>query len=197
MKPDSTPIDPDDLVGLIPRVTTQGELNAIEHANILRAELRVGTDRAIRRGFPTPSGLCRLHGSMFGDVWRWAGRYRTRATSPGIAPELIGEAVARCCEDVRGWIEYDAYDWLERAVRFHHELVRIHPFPNGNGRLARLAADLLLAFNGRPRLVWAAGDLRTTGEQRRCYIDAMRAADDHDFGPLLVYVRGLQPDHGA
>lgn len=116
----------------------------------------------------------------------------------GIPPEMIAEHVIKCCADVRYWIESDVHDWLERAVRFHLELVRIHPFTNGNGRHARLAADLLLLFHGRRRLIWSSGDdLRSLNVERGMYIEGVKAAIDHDFDPLLAYVRNLQPDQGA
>jgi fido (protein-threonine AMPylation protein) len=45
-------------------------------------------------------------------------------------------------------------------VRFHHRLVLIHPFPNGNGRHARLMADLLVIQLGRERFTWGRESLR-------------------------------------
>ena len=77
----------------------------------------------------------------------------------------------------------------EIATRFHHRLVWIHPFPNGNGRHARLATDLLLVTLGRPRFSWGRVNLVDAGETRRAYIAALRAADGHDIAPLLDFVR--------
>jgi Fic family protein len=76
------------------------------------------------------------------------------------------------------------------VMRFHYELVRIHPWPNGNGRHARLAADVLLEAWGRPPFTWgSAGDLVAPGEVRAAYIAALRRADGGDFTPLRAFVR--------
>jgi len=67
--------------------------------------------------------------------------------------------------------------------------VQIHPFPNGNGRHSRLMADLLAMQLGHERFSWGRGSLRTAGAARARYVEALRAADDHDIAPLLVFAR--------
>jgi fido (protein-threonine AMPylation protein) len=74
-------------------------------------------------------------------------------------------------------------------VRFHHRLVAIHPFPNGNGRHARLMADLLVMRLGQERFSWGSESLRDAGSMRKRYIAALQAADNHDIGPLLAFAR--------
>ncbi len=94
------------------------------------------------------------------------------------------------CDDVAVWIETGCYPPDEIAARFHHRLVAIHPFPNGNGRHARTMTDLLLVHKlGRPRFTWGSGALINSGDSRRRYIDALRAADRQDYGPLMFFVR--------
>jgi fido (protein-threonine AMPylation protein) len=73
--------------------------------------------------------------------------------------------------------------------RFHHRLVSIHCYPNGNGRHARLAADLLLKSLGRDRFSWGSATLVDAGQTRARYVAALKAADIHDIGPLLAFVR--------
>lgn len=77
----------------------------------------------------------------------------------------------------------------EIAARFSHRLVAIHPFANGNGRLSRTMADLLLVQHDAPRFFWGAGNLVADGEVRQRYLMALRAADGKDYGPLLAFVR--------
>jgi hypothetical protein len=77
---------------------------------------------------------------MLGDVWRWAGKFRTSERNLGIAFYEIPTALHELLDDTKAWIEYKSYPPDEIAVRFHHRLVQIHPFPNGNGRHARLLA---------------------------------------------------------
>lgn len=98
--------------------------------------------------------------------------------------------VLKLCDEADGWIEYNVYPADEFAVRFHHRLVFIHPFSNGNGRHARLMADLILEkiFNKEP-FSWGVINLVKTGEVRSMYINALKKADDHDYGALLKFAR--------
>ena len=77
----------------------------------------------------------------------------------------------------------------EIAARFHHRLVQIHGFPNGNGRHARVATDLLLKRIGQKPFTWGSANLVGDGDVRERYIAAIRAADNHDIGPLVEFVR--------
>jgi len=93
-------------------------------------------------------------------------------------------------DDFWVWVEYKSYSVDEIAARFHHRLVWIHLFSNGNGRHARLMADLILVSLGQPKFSWGSGqDLAKESEIRKRYIEALRAADGHDYGQLLGFVR--------
>src|SRR5271156_6281747 len=124
---------------------------------------------------------------MLGDVWRWAGKFRTSERNLGIAYYEISAALRQLLDDTRAWIECKAYPPDEIAVRFHHRLVQIHAFPNGNGRHARLMADLLAMRLGRDRFSWGRESLRDGGAMRRSYIAALQAADNHDFDRLMTF----------
>jgi fido (protein-threonine AMPylation protein) len=67
--------------------------------------------------------------------------------------------------------------------------VVIHPFPNGNGRHARLMTDVLLRRNGVSAFSWGGANLEAAGDARERYLAALRAADAGDFKPLLEFVR--------
>ena len=191
----STPIDHDEAAGLLPsHVQTQGELNAWEALNIAEAAewYRGGARRSAR--LLTLPGLIELHRRMFGATWAWAGQFRT--TDKNIGPYLPGD-VGRALVDLAANTQrqHDAIDGAatsrdEIAVRFHHELVRIHPWPNGNGRHARLATDLLLERWGRPAFSWGMLHNVTPLSRRAAYLAALRAADEWDFAALRTFVRG-------
>lgn len=188
----NTPLDPDEMEGLIPRhVTTQGELNQVEQANILEAMTWIA-------GRPHPDILSdpflrELHKRMFKDVWKWAGKYRKSLKNLGIPAEQITTEVKKLCEDAGYWIQNNTYPWDEIAIRFHHRLVVIHPFPNGNGRHARLATNILLTTHGQKPFTWGGGSqsgpIGSTGETRGDYLSALKAADKGDFKPLLAFAR--------
>ena len=126
---------------------------------------------------------------MFGRVWRWAGRFRTTGKNIGVPAYRIRTDLQELINDCSCWIENGTYEPDEIAARFHHRLVQIHPYPNGNGRHARLAADVLLTRLGRPRFTWGSKNLVDSSETRTRYVHALRAADRHDYAPLLAFVR--------
>lgn len=117
------------------------------------------------------------------------GDFRTRERNIGIPYYEIAMALQQLLADAAAWIEHQAYPPAEIAVRLHHRIVQIHPFPNGNGRHTRLMADLVVMHLGRNRFTWGSATLQDATEARRRYIDALNAAHDRDIGPLLAFAR--------
>jgi len=187
--PGATRLDPNEARELIPSsISTQGELDAFEQANMLDAE-RWALGR--RRKDVLVEGFIRgLHRRMFDQVWRWAGRYRRTDKNLGVPWPQIPAKVADLCADARYWIEHRSYGWDELGARFHHRLVVIHPFANGNGRHARLMTDVLLFNNSLPVFSWGRENLARAGDPRGRYIAALQAADRRDFTALTAFVRG-------
>lgn len=183
----STPLTVEEREGLIPSyVTMRRELNEAEQANILEAEQWAF---ARTRNVLDERFLTALHKRMFGRVWRWAGKFRRTERNVGVDPFRIATDLRQLLDDSRYWIEHATYLPDEICARFHHRLVAIHPFPNGNGRHARLATDLLLVELGQPRFSWGRTNLVNPGETRQAYVTALRAADGRNIQPLLTFVR--------
>ena len=183
----ATPLTAEEREGLIPsHVTLHRELNELEQQNILEADTWVFARRhnPLRRAF-----LRSLHHRMFGNVWRWAGVYRSSNKNIGVDREQIQIRLDEALDNVRYWIEHKTFPPDEIAVRFHHELVFIHPFPNGNGRWSRLMADILAIRLGQPRFSWGSSGLRAADKTRQAYIEALKAADNHDFTALIAFAR--------
>ncbi|MFO7699155.1 MAG: mobile mystery protein B [Acidimicrobiia bacterium] len=182
-----TPLSAEDLDGLLlAYISTRGELHEAEQRAIARALVR---ERPTLDALLDDGYLRDLHRRMFADVWEWAGRYRRTETSIGVAPEAIAASVRDVVRDVRAWIEASTYGADEIAVRFHHRLVSVHPFRNGNGRHSRIAADLLVVELGEQRLTWGSDLDVPTDELRRRYLSALRTADTGDLGPLVSFAR--------
>ncbi len=102
---------------------------------------------------------------------------------------MIETELRQAIDDARYWAENKTYPPDELAVRLHHRLVSVHPFPNGNGRCSRLVADTLIVQLGESRFTWGGADLRAAGKARDAYIAALKAADNHDFEPLIRFAR--------
>jgi Fic-DOC domain mobile mystery protein B len=127
---------------------------------------------------------------MFGDVWKWAGNFRQSDKNIGVDWRIIPVQLRSLLEDVKFWIDKETFPPDEIAARFHHRLVLIHLFPNGNGRHARLATDTLLEdFFHLPPFTWGNASLMRDGAERKLYIKALHSADDGDYSPLLQFVR--------
>lgn len=184
-----TDLADDEKQGLrLAHISTRGELDAAEQANLLSVEAAW-----VRRRNVDPSDvlddhkLRSLHKQMFGDVWKWAGKYRTTDRNIGIDSRQVAVAVRDLAGAATWWLD----DGDRGLARFHHRLVAIHPFPNGNGRHARFATDLLARAIGRPRPTWGALTVEPAEQTRRRYISALRAADRdrEDLDALVTFAR--------
>lgn len=187
----ATPLDPDEAEGLIPtHVTTREELNRLEQENIVEAMQWLNTSRP--KSILDEVFIHKLHRQMFGRVWKWAGKFRTSDKNIGVPKAHIGIELHKLCEDTKTQIEQASYPPDEIAWRFHHRLVLIHPFPNGNGRHARLVTDMLLErLLHQPPFTWGGMHGVQQAEVRAVYLEALRAADGGDYRKLAGFVRRL------
>jgi Fic-DOC domain mobile mystery protein B len=185
----NTPLSPEELADLIPNLATKEELNEWERENILHGREWAVGDRTSPTDMVSDEYVRKLHKKMFDETWKWAGDYRHTEKNIGVSVHEIRERLMALFGDTRYWIENGTYLPDEIAVRFHHRLVFIDPFPNGNGRHARLIADIIAVKLGRPAFTWGSANLVKEGEARTTYLEAIRAADDGDIQPLLNFVR--------
>ena len=167
-------------------ITTRAELNELETKGIADAEIWLLKNK---KDILNETFIKNLHKKMFGDIWKWAGIFRTTERNIGVAPYEIQPKLRVLLDDVKFWIDNRTFSPKEIAVRFHHRLVQIHPFPNGNGRISRLMAGLLIKQFDLPALNWGSGNLTEISELRKEYITALRKADDGDYSFLLNLVK--------
>lgn len=197
---DSTPIEPDDHQFLVPEMLhliTKAEVDAEKASNIAhgRAWL-VAQHFAVEDLFDTLT-LRTIHRKMFGEVWTWAGTVRQRETSIGIDPSQIQTQFEQLVQNFR-WRAANAdnlgtseYERRELGIRFHTEMVAIHVFVNGNGRHARLVANLIASAMGLgsladPLYTWGARSGLPSAESRKLYLEAVKLAGSQgEYGPLL------------
>ncbi len=191
LKDASTAISLEDAAALKPDLATKQDLDQWEYRNILEARARALASRRLRGSDPLTERYIReLHLRMFNQTWQWAGQYRTSNPNLGIPYAQIREQLGQLLGDARYWVENKTYDLDEIAVRFHHRIVWIHPFPNGNGRHGRLIADVIAMKWGREPFSWGPNDLTAAGAARDQYIKALKTADNNgDIKPLMLFAR--------
>jgi Fic-DOC domain mobile mystery protein B len=187
--PANTPLSGDELLDLIPDLTTKQELNEWERENILVARKWALSPRNLKHCDPFSEEFVRkLHYRMFDRTWNWAGTYRKTEKNIGVKVFQIRECLVNLLEDAKFWLK-EKMETDELAIRFHHKLVLIHAFPNGNGRHARLIADVVLAKVGAAAFSWGFSDTVPISEIRSQYIKALKEADDGNLKNLVLFAR--------
>lgn len=185
----ATLLDPDEMEGLrFKHILTRGQLDELEQANIQNGLKWLSKQKApdvLSEGF-----VRELHKKLFGEVWLWAGTFRKTEKSIDIDPIQISIQLRQLLDDAAYWIENKTFPSKELAGRFHHKLVYIHLFPNGNGRHSRIMADAILTkILGEAPIDWAGGyQLEKINERRTQYITALRQADGYNFEPLIEFI---------
>jgi Fic-DOC domain mobile mystery protein B len=192
-QPGQTPLDEEESEGLkIKTITTQGELNEFEQNNIEHALLWLKKQRIASKQILTENFILKLHQKMYGEVWKWAGKFRNSEKNIGIHHSQIGIELKKLLDDAQFWIDYQTFTPDEIAIRFKHRLVSIHCFPNGNGRHSRLMADLIVEkIFGRPHFTWghSHSHLSENNNARISYLQALKLADKNQFQPLIDFAR--------
>jgi Fic-DOC domain mobile mystery protein B len=190
----NTPIRPEEAEQLIPKISTLAELNEYEALNIVQAREWAFSGRTMKSSHPLEEAYLRLlHGKMFDKVWKWAGTYRKNELNIGCDSREIMQRIPQLLANTQHWIDQKTFPFDESILRFHYDLVsKIHPFANGNGRHARMIADVVAVKYGRPEFSWGAGqNLAAHGTARAAYLAALRALDTdaNDIQPLAVFAR--------
>ena len=188
--PGATPLDPDEAAGLVPsHITTQADLNAWEQANILQSVRWIARQK--KHALLTEGFVRDLHRRMFDQTWKWAGTFRQSNKNIGVDWTQVAVKLRNLLDNTRFQIDHKVFEPDELVVRFHHQLVWVHVFPNGNGRHARLMADVLAQQLGRPRMTWGGADVElvSMGTVRDRYLKAMREADQGQWSALIAFAR--------
>ena len=183
----ATTLEPDEKEGLKFALSTRAELNELEQANIeagLRWLARQKKPLVLSEAF-----IRQLHVKLFADVWKWAGQFRTSDKNIGVHWPTISVELRKLLDDTSYWINNETYPPLEIAIRFHHRLVQIHLFPNGNGRHARIMAEELFekTLKQTQKIKWYNEEQGIDNKRREQYLVALRAAGKRDYTLLLEF----------
>jgi Fic-DOC domain mobile mystery protein B len=186
-----TPLDEEEKEGiLIPTISTRGELNEFEQANIQQAIEWTMRTRFTTEEILTEDFLFLVHRKMFGEVWEWAGKMRKTNKNIGVDKHFISVEVRKLIDDCIYWIANQTYSHDEIAIRFSHRIVKIHLFPNGNGRHSRLIADIMISnIFKKPVFTWGRSDLSKKNTMRKAYLEAIHLADNEIYKSLIEFAR--------
>lgn len=186
-----TPLDEEEKRDLIPSLVTREDLDAFEQENILDARKWVMQKSVLSKlDIFSEKFLLNLHKRMYGHVWKWAGTFRKTNKNIGVDKIYLATELHTLLGDAQYWLEHQTYPISDLAVIFHHRLVKIHLFPNGNGRHARMCADVIVAKFGGEKLSWGGNsDLTKPDEIRARYIATLREADGGNYEPLLEFAK--------
>jgi Fic-DOC domain mobile mystery protein B len=183
------PIPADEVAFLLPSLSTRSQLLEAERLDIHEARIWAMHQKTLQRpDLFSVEFLRELHRRMFRRIWKDAGDFRKTASRQGWEPDRIGEGVRLFADDADAWFKFSTYPAHESAVRLHHRLVSVRPWSHGNGRHARLMADVAVAAHAEPPLTWG---MKAAGGRspRALYLEAITCADNGDMGPLLAFAR--------
>jgi len=186
-----TPLDEDEKQGLkINSITTQQELDEFEQLNIEKAlEWVIGTKLTSEK-ILTEKFVKDLHQKMYGDIWKWAGKFRKSEKNIGIKWQLIGIELKNLLDDTKYWIANQTFSPQEISIRFKHRLVAIHCFPNGNGRHSRVMADIIIEDIFKAEIFsWQKSNMVKADQTRKKYIAALKEADIGNINPLIEFAK--------
>lgn len=187
-----TPLSEEEMEGLlIASITTREELDEFEQLNIQKAfewyliRKKFKTDKILTEEF-----ILDVHKRMLNEVWSWAGQFRTCEKTIGIPWHQVPIKLRQLIEDCKYWIEHKTYSDEEIAIRFKHQLVAIHLFPNGNGRHSRLMGDIVMKhiFN-KPKFTWGHKNIVDKGKNRNAYIKSLKNGDNGNFEDLIAFAQ--------
>ncbi|MBP7478284.1 MAG: mobile mystery protein B [Chitinophagales bacterium] len=186
-----TPLSEEEKDGLlIKSIGTHEELNEHEQLNIEEAMKWVLRKKRRKDQILTEAFIKTLHKKMFGNVWNWAGEFRKSEKNIGVKWLNIAVELKMLLDDTKFWIENKTYSNDEIAIRFKHRLVYIHCFANGNGRHARMMADIIIeAIFKNEVFSWNHSNMVKADEIRKKYIRAIREGDKGNIKPLIKFAR--------
>lgn len=184
-----TAIYPDEKKDLrIKTITNRKELDEFEQLNIEKAILFTLGRKFSKEEILSEKFICNLHKKMFGDVWKWAGKFRTTNKNIGVDKFQISTKLKNLLEDCKYWINKSTFSEEEICIRFKHKLVSIHVFVNGNGRHSRLMADLMIEkIFSKPLFTWGSKNKMIENTFRQNYLNALKEADLGNYKSLIEY----------
>lgn len=197
---DDGPVDPEEGAYLLPHrqdIVLRSELFLAEAMNLAEALVWLREQEFTRDVLLSAAFQHELHWQMYGQVWSWAGRRRTRENNIGVPPEAIADRWTQLLGNVGYWLDNGVFPPDEACLRYYHEQREIQPFHDGNSRLGRVVVNALAVQSGMVapgRVRYPFGRGGDPDEARAAYLTAIACARRGDFGPLVKFaLSGTEP----
>jgi cell filamentation protein len=166
------------------RIKNKREMDRVEASEQLRALERLIVVYGRNHRF-NAADICKIHGIWLGQIYTWAGHYRQVNLSKGEFPFAAAKQIPRLMANFeRGLLRkfspcrFPSMDEVVKAISaVHAELLLIHPFRDGNGRVARMLAILMALQADLPPLDF--GSIR--GHKRQQYYQAVQAGLERNY----------------
>jgi cell filamentation protein len=175
-------------------ITTVRELERHESESLLATTQQTIDETRVDQQF-TAEDVRRMHYRWLGEIYEWAGEYRSVNVAKGSFMFAAANQIPRLMRDFELGVlrEYtpcqfeSTVDQAKAIATVHAELILIHPFRDGNGRCARLLSVLMGLQSGLPPLDF--GGIRAA--KKRAYISAVHSALGRDYAPMIEVFRGI------
>src|SRR3972149_3656200 len=136
----------------------------------------------------TANDICKMHKIWLGGIYEWAGKYRQVKMSkndfsfafPEQIPKLMSEFEKGPLRELTPCLFESLEDIIKSLAIVHTELLLIHPFREGNGRIARMLATLMALQSGLPPLDFSG----IIGRKKKEYIQAVHAGMEQTYKPM-------------
>jgi cell filamentation protein len=143
----------------------------------------------------TAGDICYIHKTWLGDIYEWAGKYRQvkmdKDGFPFAYPEQIPKLMTEFEKGPLRQFTPCRFETLEEVIKalaiVHAELVLIHPFREGNGRVARMLATLMALQAALPPLDFSG----IIGKKKKEYIEAVQAGIARNYEPMEKIFRSV------
>jgi len=181
-------------------VTRKTEMDRLE-ADALLAVQEHYLGRITAETTFTADMICRMHKDWLGGIYEWAGRYRTVEMQKGSfrwppairVAQNMGTLETDFLKKVTPCRPADLNRVSLAVASVHAELLLVHPFREGNGRLARWLADLMFLQAGYPLPLYNFSG-RGSVKRKTSYLAAVIRGYSQDVQPLADFFEACVED---
>jgi len=175
-------------------ITDSREMDKLEAEALIKATDTLFHEYDAEHQF-TSADICHMHQVWLGDIYEWAGKYRTVNISKvdftfamaAQVPKLMLQFEAEQLKEYTPCIFAKRDEVVKALAEVHTELVLIHPFREGNGRCSRILTSIMALQAGLPVLDFSV----ISGPRKSEYFNAVQSGMDRNYVPMEELFREI------